>query len=478
MRPCVVACKRTVIMGNTSTNTNTNNPTTTPRRGCWTATLPGSSSGTPPPPSLLRVAAHSGERHDGAGASNDHHNHLHDGASVLARARASCASGLSGLPSSDSNAPAPAPAGPLGEGEDRGRTMIRKIREELQEVRRVIVRPEPEALRLHQGGSDEEEDDVHPLALETTIHPGTECCTRTSVQDGTLTIEASVGGLSKKDQIALAALAIKNTATGLFEQETRELRQQRMVGGGSHDELCHVLQHGRIVSSRPSDHASEFFHESYLVELEGNGRTIKALFKPKSEEGEESGWHRVGVEAVAYQLNLLLGMDLVPPTVIRRGEIIVDGRQFNEGSFTYFVEGARQLNESAQSVPDPVFLSNTRILDALIHNSDRHHGHFLHGKHWTKDQETAFLIDHAAGFRKEACVRMDHENAFLTGPCRVISARTYLHLRYLNHTVLETNLSCGLDLSEICELHRRKDAILDYFDGLVFFNGYDSVVVE
>ena len=88
------------------------------------------------------------------------------------------------------------------------------------------------------------------------------------------------------------------------------------------------------------------------------------------------------------------------------------------------------------------------------------------------------MIDHAAGFRQEACVRLDHENAFMTGPTRVISARTYIHLRYLTAEVLEAKLTPYLALSEIYEVIRRKEAILDYFDGLVFFHGYENVVID
>jgi hypothetical protein len=39
-------------------------------------------------------------------------------------------------------------------------------------------------------------------------------------------------------------------------------------------------------------------------------QTCSALFKP-SLEGDGDGWHRVPIEAAAYHLNLLLGMDLV-----------------------------------------------------------------------------------------------------------------------------------------------------------------------
>ena len=98
---------------------------------------------------------------------------------------------------------------------------------------------------------------------------------------------------------------------------------------------------------------------------------------------------------------------------------------------------------------DPrLVLSDTRVLDVLLHNSDRHHGHFLFGQHWTTAVSGAgeggtkngegdaknggcgffrpFLIDHAASFRKEAFVSLEHENAFQTGATLCVGSRTYL----------------------------------------------------
>jgi len=390
------------------------------------------------------------------------------------------------------------------------------IKQELQEQRALLRQAVQSLSSTGIEVEDEEEDPaVIPQSLPVTtksceiVHPGAECCTRTMVSispsenKGTVTVEASVHPhysgnqeLNTQDMVALAALAIEKAGTRLFTHETHTLRKKRRNADrdASHRELVWLLQHGEIVSSRRSDHSSEFGHDSFLVELEDreSGRRIKALFKPKSEEGETSGWHRVEVERVAYSLNRLLGMDYVPPSAVRKGEILVDGKEFHEGCFTYFVEGAKQLSEVSTDLWDTskeVFLSDTRILDVLIHNSDRHHGHFLFGKHWIQgdslsmgDQEAemmcAFLIDHAAGFRQEACVRLDHENAFMTGPTRVISARTYIHLRYLTAEVLEAKLTPYLALSEIYEVIRRKEAILDYFDGLVFFHGYENVVID
>lgn len=39
---------------------------------------------------------------------------------------------------------------------------------------------------------------------------------------------------------------------------------------------------------------------------------IDAMCKPGI-EGHADGWHRAAIELVAYELNLMLGMDYVPP---------------------------------------------------------------------------------------------------------------------------------------------------------------------
>ena len=64
----------------------------------------------------------------------------------------------------------------------------------------------------------------------------------------------------------------------------------------------------------------------------------------------------------------------------------------------------------------------------LLLNSDRHHGHLLHGEHWaiTEHESTnrmmrPVLIDHAASLRPEAHVTMEHDNAFGTGSIKVYS---------------------------------------------------------
>lgn len=183
----------------------------------------------------------------------------------------------------------------------------------------------------------------------------------------------------------------------------------------------------------------------------------------------------------------------------------------------------------------------------LIHNSDRHRGHFLAGPHWaTGPMPSApknvadsavggsgrasaagtvgmtvaaapgllspVLIDHAAGFRKEAFVMMEHENvrsiahrcwagktartcspvtppppappclpmpqAFCTGPVRCVRATTYLRLRLLDRHTCKQHFGEFLGEQEIREMLHRRNYVLRYLDNLVAKQGFEATVIE
>eukprot|EP00955_Chlamydomonas_euryale_P109600 365942-Chlamydomonas_euryale.AAC.61 len=134
--------------------------------------------------------------------------------------------------------------------------------------------------------------------------------------------------------------------------------------------------------------------------------------------------------------------------------------------------------------------------DVLIQNSDRHAGHFLLAPHWSRGnyreqsghdgrpsirwhgEQLPVLIDQAAGFRSDAFVSLEHENAFGTGPCLVVSARTYMRLRFLTRKDICNALDSYISSAEIDALMHRRDQVLDYFDTLVAKKGYSAVVIE
>jgi len=226
--------------------------------------------------------------------------------------------------------------------------------------------------------------------------------------------------------------ALADRAMELASSAANSVRGVDSTNDAVHSELLDVLYHGEVVTAQPNDVVSKFGHPSYIVKLRHPETAIEidAIFKPRV-EGDGEGWHRANIEWVAYELNRMLGMDYVPPVAYRTGGVDVDFTHYEEGAFILFVNNVKELREApsgTRGVPLERVLTDTRILDVLLHNSDRHHGHFLHGEHWAikeaaPDHATPMmrpvLIDHAAGFRPEAFVSMEHENAFCTGPVKV-----------------------------------------------------------
>lgn len=356
----------------------------------------------------------------------------------------------------------------------------------------------------------EKQPDQPQLVVDSCFvsHPGSLTCTSASVVHNpdsdtvVLSIRASVrkteasASSNMLDLEELGWLALKNTAAQRAGAQ-RNLNPQS-VASGEHDErhgtILRMLSTGTVTDAVKSTNG--FGHVSYVVTLQDpqTRQKCKALFKPTL-EGDGDGWHRVPIEAAAYHLNRLLGMDHVPPAAYR-SSCDVDWQFFEEGgTFIYFCPSAKELKQVPMAewgCRPELLLSDTRILDVLIQNSDRHAGHFLWADHWSKGsykggqvkeanwrgRKYPVLIDQAAGFRPDAFVCLDHNNAFLTGPTRTISAKTYMRLRFLDRSMASSALGDFITEEELSALLDRKDAILRYFDRLVEKKGYAKVVLE
>eukprot|EP00897_Mesotaenium_endlicherianum_P003359 jgi/Mesen1/3050/ME000018S02353 len=302
--------------------------------------------------------------------------------------------------------------------------------------------------------------DARGLAAVVTMEATVKCA-------GEACLSTALGGDA---YVALALQSITVAAGELLRSRYLRPAGADPVVHRRHHSLAAILAGGEIVSSRPMEPPSRFGHESFA----------DALFKPRV-EGDAEGWHRAPVEWVAYELNLMLGMDYVPPVAYRRGGVDVDFNHYEEGAFIHWVPNSRELKRVAAAswgVPVAHLLSDTRILDVLLNNSDRHHGHFLYGKHWADGAMRPILIDHAAGFRKEAVVHMEHENAFQTGPLRCVAAQTYLRLRFLDKNMVAEKFAGVLSEAEINDMMSRRDMVLEYLDNLVKERGYQRTVIE
>ncbi len=139
----------------------------------------------------------------------------------------------------------------------------------------------------------------------------------------------------------------------------------------------------------------------YKVTLEIDGKTLYAAFKP-IERGRHRGfWESYQAEVVAYELDKLVGLGMVPPTVKRT----IKGKT---GSLQYWVEGCESYGDAQSKLPQTAAwshqLSRMKIFDNLIYNEDRNAQNFLVDPEWN-----IVLIDHSRAFLdRKRLLKSDH----------------------------------------------------------------------
>jgi hypothetical protein len=247
----------------------------------------------------------------------------------------------------------------------------------------------------------------------------------------------------------------------------------------AHYAICVDLFNGRVVDAHPVN-LNDNNTQIYWTRLynDQTGRAREALFKPRS-YGDNDGWGRNPMEYVAYALNRMLGMDLVPPVAYRRN-VELDYKHFGEGAMIYMVPDAHLLKgvpEQEWGHRKDLFLSDARILDILIQNPDRHRGNYIRGRHWVDGAYRPMLIDHGAGLRQGTYLTLDMNNAFLTGGVEKIRRRTFDALKTLHYDWLRDQVGEFLSHDEIRGILERRDQIVGHFEHRIRERGWENVVV-
>ena len=133
---------------------------------------------------------------------------------------------------------------------------------------------------------------------------------------------------------------------------------------------------------------------TFLVDVALGEQHAQAIYKPLRGERPlwdcERGLHRR--ELAAYLLSEALGLDLVPPTIIRDGPL-------GEGSLQWFVDADHEqhyftLHESRSDLHDA--LRTVAVFDLLANNTDRKSGHVLidvDGHVWGIDHGLCFAAE-------------------------------------------------------------------------------------
>ena len=187
----------------------------------------------------------------------------------------------------------------------------------------------------------------------------------------------------------------------------------------------------------------------------------RALFKSYNTGVQENGGiplyillnrsDRYQHERAAYVLNELLGINMIPETVIRK----VDGEK---GSVQLWVENSlvhrsviNSKSGALEVCPFKKQIAMMNIFDMLIHNDDRNNGNIL----YTLSDCRLWMIDHSRAFRVKR-----------NFPDRLLSRKVKLtreladKLISLDSTILRRSLGRYLVRSQIKAILKRRDKII------------------
>ncbi len=169
-------------------------------------------------------------------------------------------------------------------------------------------------------------------------------------------------------------------------------------------------------------------------------------------------------EPAAYELSRLLGLDNVPPVILRK----VRGKS---GSLQVWLENAKTEKSRVSdniTPPDKMLLDrqiwNMRVFDNLIYNTDRNQGNILYDGDWR-----VWLIDHTRAFRLEKELR----NPELVVHC---DRKLWEKLKSLDEQVVRERLKKFLRSSQIKALLRRRDKLVKHIQKLIEERGENKVL--
>jgi hypothetical protein len=189
------------------------------------------------------------------------------------------------------------------------------------------------------------------------------------------------------------------------------------------------------------------------------GIAESALVKPLRPGRRAGFWESYKSEIAAYEMDRLLGLDMVPVTVERR----VEGAQ---ASVQLWLKGRLLSQIEEQKPPDQQEWNRQvcrhRVFDALIANIDRNAGNILIDDEWN-----VILIDHSRAF---AANRMPFEKEITR-----VDRELFEALKALEEETVMERLKPWLFESSIRRLLERRDKLVAKLERLVEEKGEAAV---
>ncbi len=199
------------------------------------------------------------------------------------------------------------------------------------------------------------------------------------------------------------------------------------------------------------------------VTLQKNGRTVNGVWKPIKRGPREEAWESYQAEVAAYELDKMLMLRMVPPTVERE----IRGLK---GSLQLWLEGYRRFDEARADAPGGAAwdqtLSRMKTFDNLISNWARSDRDFMVDGEWN-----VVLIDHSQAFlsTRELSSKPDQVPA-------TFDKRLMERLRSLEADALSMRFGRVLLEPQVRAILGRRDALLALMDKLIAEKGESAVL--
>lgn len=195
--------------------------------------------------------------------------------------------------------------------------------------------------------------------------------------------------------------------------------------------------------------------------FEAGGLAASAVFKVLPPGRPKGYFESHKSEVAAYELDKMMGLGMVPPTVERRG------KNNDTGSTQLWVENCVLLKTKDPNTAPDIFRWNRqvwrqRVWDNLIANIDRNAGNLLVDPEWN-----LVLIDHSRAFTRSE--QMPFQMTRIDRPF-------FAALKALNEADLEAKLGPWLTDGPK-PLLKRRDKIVQHFEKLIKDKGEPLVLV-
>ena len=183
------------------------------------------------------------------------------------------------------------------------------------------------------------------------------------------------------------------------------------------------------------------------IELQKGEIELSAVWKAIAHQGPLDHYLH---EVAAYELDKILQLDMVPPSVER----VIEGQK---GALQLWVHGCKVYKDVQEETPQTASwshqLSRAKMFDNLIGNTGRNKMNILVDPSWD-----LVLIDHTQSFSSEKK---------LLDPPVQFDRRLVEKLRHLNSAGLSLRLQDILDMDAIEHLLERRDALISYMEQLI-----------